>query len=156
MAELLLSNGGVAIVDPWDYEWAQWIRWHHDVNGYAKAHPNLYLHRAIVNAPAGTQVDHANRNRLDDRRDNLRFCSRGENMYNAGSRGGSSRYKGVYLKSKRNWVRWAIKMRINGKDIHLGCFKDELSAAKAYDEAALVYHGAFAKLNCPIEEKKDG
>jgi hypothetical protein len=45
--------------------------------------------------------------------------------------------------------RWRARIRVNGKRISLGLFKDEIEAAKAYDRAARKYHGEFASLNFP-------
>lgn len=90
-------------------------------------------------------VDHINGDKLDNRRANLRLCTNAENLRNGKSRGGSSQYKGVCLhKQNKNWIATIMK---DGKAKHIGCFDDELSAAKAYDKAAISMHGAFARLN---------
>jgi hypothetical protein len=59
----------------------------------------------------------------------------------------SSRYKGVC------WVRgrWRAMIRVNGRNLFLGLFGDEETAARIYDEAARKYYGEFACPNFPVE-----
>jgi hypothetical protein len=56
-----------------------------------------------------------------------------------------SRYRGVSFSKRKG--KWFATIRHNGKKIWLGYFDDELSAARAYDEAAKKHHGEFARLN---------
>lgn len=104
------------------------------------------LHRAITSCPSDKVVDHINGNTLDNRKCNLRVCTNAENLRNSrGKRNSTSKYKGVsYDKEKK---RWASRICINSKEIKLGKFKSEIDAAKKYNEAAIIYHGEFAKLN---------
>jgi len=108
------------------------------------------MHRAIMNPPDGTVVDHINRNSLNNRRCNLRICTQKENLRNGRpSRRSTSRFKGVYFdKQTRKWI---AKIGYNGKTIHLGSFEDEVEAAKAYDRKAYELFGDFAYLNFPEE-----
>ena len=59
----------------------------------------------------------------------------------------SSGYKGVYPKRKR----WSAKIHVNGKNVNIGCFATKEEAARAYDAAALLYHGSDTHLNFPSE-----
>ena len=108
------------------------------------------MHRAIMNPPDGTVVDHINRNSLNNRRCNLRICTQKENLRNGRpSRRSTSRFKGVYFdKQTRKWI---AKIGYNGKTIHLGSFEDEVEAAKAYDRKAYELFKDFAYLNFPQE-----
>jgi hypothetical protein len=63
----------------------------------------------------------------------------------------SSRYKGISW-NKRDKV-WAVEIKSDYKRYYLGVFNCELKAAKTYNEAALKYHGKFAKLNIMPKEK---
>ena len=110
-----------------------------------------------MNPPKDKCIDHENQNGLDNRRTNLREASKAENNRNrrkiAGR--GSSIYKGVmWYKDRRKWY---ASIEVNGQKIFLGYFDSEIEAAKAYDEAAKIYHGGFASLNfgssAPMSQK---
>lgn len=94
--------------------------------------------------------DHKDRDIFNNLPDNIRECTRNQNMANRGKckTKKSSIYKGV------SWQmlvgKWKVQIRVNGKLIYLGLFTDELAAAKRYDEAAIKYHGEFAQLNFPV------
>lgn len=105
------------------------------------------IHRRILNAPKGLHIDHIDGDGLNNCKSNLRICTHKENLRNSVSLTGVSKYKGVSPSSKNGWRAYIAPDR---KQIHLGCFKTEEEAALAYNEAALKYFGAFAKLNiCP-------
>ena len=115
------------------------------------------MHREITNAPKGMQVDHINGNTLDNRKENLRVCTRSQNMMNRGKQNNNkSGYKGVsYMKKKdpnyeypKPW-RAQIKCPTNQKVIHLGCYKYPEQAARAYDKKAIELFGEYAQLNFP-------
>lgn len=105
----------------------------------------IYLHRFIMNAPEGLDVDHKDGNGLNCKKSNLRLCTHAENQHNYSktSRKTSSQYKGVHLSSRG----WTSRIKNNGKIIHLGHFKSEREAAIAYDQAALEKFGEFSKFN---------
>jgi hypothetical protein len=79
-----------------DYQRLSIRRWFIRKNGYVQSGHGL-LHRVIMNAPSGLEVDHINRNRLDNRRENLRICTHKENSQNKGT-WGKSGAKYVYYK----------------------------------------------------------
>ncbi len=105
----------------------------------------LYLHREVLDAPAGVPVDHINGDTLDNRKENLRLCSASTNQQNRHAVFGASRYKGVcWHKSCR---KWQAAIKVEGRSIHLGLFADERDAALAYDQAARRDFGDFAHTN---------
>lgn len=110
------------------------------------------MHRLLVGAERGIEVDHKNRDGLDCRRENLRVATRSQNASNSPSIGGTSKYKGV------NWHRargkWAAYIKHNMVRKYLGLFLSEQDAACAYDAAAIRMHGEFAYLNFPHMETK--
>ncbi len=107
----------------------------------------LRLHREIMNAPADLLVDHINSDPLDNRRANLRLATHSQNTCNRQiiEPKGSSRFRGVQFRKRRG--KWVAVTYKDKKMIWIGTFDSEIDAAKAYDEAAIKYHGEFARLN---------
>lgn len=91
-------------------------------------------------------IDHIDRDRLNNRKYNFRFCTNKENVRNAKlSKANTSGYKGVsWQKNRKNW---AAAIRVDNKTIHLGVFKTRIRAAKVYNMAAKKHFGEFANLN---------
>lgn len=115
---------------------------------------SVLLHRFLMDAPAGVQVDHINGDPLDNRRANLRLCTGPENQRNRrANRGGTSRFKCVAATARGK--PWRAVIQVNGVSTILGCFHDEIAAARAYDAAARRLHGSFARLNFPATEAKE-
>lgn len=108
---------------------------------------SIRMHRLIMGLPKNLVVDHINHDTLDNRKENLRVCSFQGNSQNMSkpSHGKSSIYKGVCKSKNRN--RFEAYIHINDKKINLGQFISEIDAAKAYNEAAIKYHGEYACLN---------
>lgn len=119
--------------------------WRTNIGGSRKA----YVHRLITNAPSGLDVDHINRNRSDNRRENLRTCTRSQNLRNGGKRptfsDKSSRFKGVHW--SRVGKKWRAAASVNRQSHYLGLFADEVEAAKAYDAFVSKHFGQFARTN---------
>jgi hypothetical protein len=138
------------IVDIRDYELIRNQKWCVNKIGYAvtwKEGKIQYLHHVILNHSPNHKmvVDHANGNPLDNRRDNLRICTKSQNSANGKSAGKTSNYRGVYFdKSKNKWVARAI---LNGVVRLFKRYKTETEAALAYNMAALALWGKYAKLN---------
>jgi hypothetical protein len=158
-----LTQDKYAIVDAEDYDQLGQYKWYAKKGGntyYAARGVRVYkdgkyvgvkqilMHRVITNAPAGMMVDHRDHNGLNNRRSNLRLCTREQNAQNSRPRRGtSSRYKGVSREKARN--SYIVHIRHNGKRISIGRFKSEIAAAKAYDKKARELFGRFAYLNFP-------
>ena len=159
MKRIKLTRGYWATVDDIDYDYLNQYKWSYagrDNEGYAARSTSITLskgkykgvrylmHRLILNASSGLEVDHINGNRLDNRRSNLRLCTHRENSRNTYRRN-NKRFKGVYYWPRDN--NWRAKITVNRKTIHIGYYDTEEMAAKAYDKAALHHFGEFARLN---------
>ena len=103
------------------------------------------LHTLILGKKEGYVIDHINGDTTDNRKSNLRHCTHVENIRNSKSSGGSSIYKGVSKVSRHK--PWRARLMLDRKEIHLGLFKTEKEAAKAYNEGAIKHFGKFALLN---------
>ncbi len=141
-----------AIVDDEDFPLVSKHKWRLHRDGWAytpwEGHA-IGMHRLIINAPKGIPVDHKNRIKLDNRRENLRFADYAKNSQNRVKskrrKPCSSRFKGVYWKT--DLKIWAAYITANGNRIHLGIHKKQKDAAAAYNRAAIQWFGEFACLN---------
>lgn len=153
MKEIPLTQGKVALVDDCDFERLSRFRWYaacnHGYGWYAVRcvkRKHVYMHCEILNVQRGIRVDHKDGNGLHNWRNNLRPATSAQNMSNRGKQiDNTSGYKGVTWSKDRSV--WIAKIGVNGKSKYLGWFDDTESAARAYNDAALMYHREFAKLN---------
>lgn len=164
MKEILLSEKKrlVALVDDEDYELISSFVWrairpslrsktfyaiNEKMSDYKRS--CIYMHRIILSASDDhVEIDHVNRNGLDNRRLNLRICSHSQNLMNTPLRENkTSKYRGVHWDRERD--KWMTTIRMNGKTISLGRFDSEEDAAMAFDRAAMARCSEFASLNFP-------
>lgn len=155
--------GLFAIIDAEDAERIAGYRWRaergkHTVYAVANvergSRKTVKLHRLILDAPSGVEVDHVNRQGLDCRRQNLRLATHQDNQRNRAKQlGNSSRYKGVgWHKATRSW---RARIKVDNRTEELGGFSDEEAAARAYDRRARVAFGEFAVLNFPCVQPSE-
>jgi hypothetical protein len=149
MKEILMNKETIrAQVDDDDYEWLS--RFHWRFNGRYVVCESLYLHRMILGvATHKVKVDHADRDTLNNQKDNLRKCNTRLNLGNSRktSKACSSRFKGVC----RDGKKWQAYIRHRGKMRKLGYFSCEEDAARAYDKAAREVFGQFVRPNFPLD-----
>lgn len=165
-----LTKGKVSILDVEDYEDQNKYNWYAQAiskDGLYYAcrrgerpkdggkRPIFYMHKEIMKVGKGVQVDHINRNSLDNRKENLRICSHEQNQHNRRKfRNNTSGYIGVTV--NKNSFSARICQVINGKStvLYLGSYKTIEEAAEAYDTKALELRGEFAVTNKTILNSK--
>ncbi len=146
MIKLQIKSYTVLIDDEDETRVTKW-KWQINHNGYAcrnhwnpetKKYEKMYMQRYIMGTPKGLDTDHINRNKLDNRKVNLRVATRSENNFNSGlSSANTSGYKGVH------WFKpaklWRAYITIDGKRIELGYSKVKEEAIKLRQEAEKKY-----------------
>ena len=106
----------------------------------------VYMHRQLVGARSGEQVDHRDGDGLNNRRANLRGCNQSQNFANRVVLPVKvSPYRGVY--PARNGRGWRAQAKARGHTVHLGTFTTPEAAARAYDCFAVQTWGEFARPN---------
>lgn len=144
IAYIPLSNGGLAVVDLDDVPTLLGVGWYRHPGGYASGRiggRTRYMHRVLFGEP-GFSIDHADRDKLNNRRSNLRAVTRSQNQYNMSvHRDNKSGFKGVCWNKKDKAWRSVCNRK------HLGSFDDKYDAATAYNFAAAELHGEFAVYN---------
>ena len=151
MKQIPLTQGKFVTVDDEDFEYLNQWKWRYD-NGYAVRtssklfkRTTILMHRVIMNPPHGMFIDHINPSEtLNNRRSNLRICTNKENVRNMKTpKTNTTGYKGVSTSGSK----WRASIRVDDKRIYLGTFSTSEDAAKAYDNAALLYYGEYAQTN---------
>jgi len=146
------GKGLVTIIDKEDYKRLKKISSGKIfiINGYAAIkyrNISYRLHRFIINTPDNMITDHINRNKLDNRKSNLRVCDKYQNQQHKKNKKVRSGYKGVYIRKKGGKIYYLAVIVAYGKSHYLGSFNTPLKAAKAYNRGAKKYHKEFALLN---------
>lgn len=158
MREIILTQGKVALVDDADYEYLNQWKWHAHkrgntfyavrkaprVNGKQSA---IQMHQMIIGNGIDS-IDHRDGNGLNNTRANLRLATHQQNMFNKRiHKDNTSGLKGVSWHKPSD--KWQAQIGVGGKQKYLGSFATPEEAGRAYDAAALEYHGEFAYLNIP-------
>ena len=153
--QIKLSNGKITFVDQEDFERLSKYKWYCLNNNYAAT--TIYLnkdktkvllmHRFLMDNPRNKIVDHANMNTLDNRKVNLRVCTKAQNQANHKlNKLNTSGYNGVTWNKRRNM--WQSQISIKNENKVIGNFFGKEEAALAFNFAAIQYRGKFSRLNC--------
>lgn len=149
-----MKNDKKALISPEDYDFLSGSTWHVSNSGYACREitdgSKQMMHRVVAERshgeiPEGMQVDHINKDRLDNRRENLRFATNSQNQANGTSRVTKSGFRGV--RASESGMRWKAVITLNQEAQHLGYFDTPEEAALAYNDKAQELFGEFATLN---------
>jgi hypothetical protein len=160
--EVELSNGLIATIDAADAAPVAPFRWYCSVSGsgktfYAAARiradgkqTTLYMHRLITGCQRGDgkDVDHKDGNGLNNRKNNLRVCTRQQNQCNRDSTNPTG-FRGVALMKGGRVKPWVAGLKYRGRRLVFGYYATAEEAARAYDDAAKRLNGEFARLNFP-------
>jgi len=151
-----LTQGKFAKVDDEDFVRVSQFKWAADetrsklglwyavrIDYSSGTRKNIRLHNFIMGM---LKIDHKNGDGLDCQKHNLRPATQRQNLQNARKRENTtSRFKGVSKHTSCN--RWAAWINIEGRGVYLGIYKLEEDAAIAYNGAAKLFFGEFARLN---------
>lgn len=157
MKNITLDEKCSAIVDDDDFERLSKIKWYFGQNRVRRTiesegyRGTQFMHSVVMGEELkkGFVIDHINGNTLDNRKENLRICTFGQNQMNRFCKKNkkTSRYKGVFSESRTKAITWRARIVCNKKAVHLGTFKTEIEAAGEYNNAAKRLFGEYARLN---------
>jgi len=161
MKEIPLTRGKVALVDDEDFDRINAFKWYalYDLksgNWYAERRlrirgsdkrETVRMHRVIMKSPRRDfDVDHKDRNGLNNQKGNLRICTRTLNLGNQKLRKSSlTGFKGVSYSNK--YKKFQAKIKFNRKAFFLGYFHTPQEAAVVYNKKAIELFGEFARIN---------
>jgi hypothetical protein len=127
--EGMLQCGYTFLIDLEDYAIVSKYNWYKDGDGYLRNRNLGYMHRFLMETPEGKQTDHINRNKHDNRKENLRHVTQSENQVNKPHKSG----KGI--QKNHNCNTWTAQININKQRHYLGSFKTYAEALEARLEA---------------------
>jgi AP2 domain-containing protein/HNH endonuclease len=155
--QIALTQGKVALVDDDMFEYLNQWKWFISKEGYTyyavrsgkrPIRKQIRMHRVIINAPDGVEVDHRDGDGLNNQRYNLRIATRSQNQANQPlGRNSTSGYKGVSW--HKGTGKWRATIFVSGRQIALGLYDQAEDAARAYDLAAIEHFGPYARTNLP-------
>ena len=152
MRGIELFNGGVALVDDCDFVMLSKYDWYLSPQGYAQRSESpiihkgrfVLMHQVVFGRKKGMQIDHIDKNKLNNQKSNLRWVTRSQNAQNRLKKENlTSKYIGVHSLGDK----WVAQIGENGKTIYLGTYKHECIAALAYNKAARKIYGENAMIN---------
>lgn len=152
MIKITIADGNEIMIDDEDVSLIEKYRWRIDSQGYVFSqdynNSTVRLHRVLKKVTdSRDDVDHKDKNKRNNTKDNLRVCSHQQNCFNSVSKmkKPTSLYKGVsWNKTNKNWL---CQITVNYRNYHLLCSKSEIEAAYGYNVAVTLVAGEYALLN---------
>ena len=149
VVKVRLAAGEWFIINIEDYNKIKPFRWCKDGRGYVMVRVDgavIKLHRFLLGATNGYEVDHIDLNPLNNVRSNLRLATRQQNSFNIPARkSNSTGFLGVSYDKRTQ--QYTASLMCDGKSYWGGRHATAIEAAKARDELASRFHGEFACLN---------
>lgn len=155
MKKIALTNrdDAFALVDDDTFEYLSQWKWRANKLGYPcrftdykqggkRIYKCIFMHRVVNNTPDGLFTDHINRNKLDNRKENLRNATNSQNQSNRRFIGKFG-FKGVHASREK----YRARIKDGNKLLNLGTFTTAEEAARAFDKKAKELHGEFAFTN---------
>lgn len=159
-----LTQGYEAIVNESDYPQVSQFSWHAEINkrglktdvyaarwivGLNGKRRRMRMHVELMGYKQGMEVDHRDRNGLNNCRSNLRFATHADNSRNASIRqDNTSGFKGVTFEPyTRGSKKWKSTIQYDKRRITIGRYLTAKDAAMAYNDKAMRLFGEFACLN---------
>ena len=142
------TKGEEFYFDKEDYQKIKEYAWYLDKDGYvvtkdADTKKMIRMHRLVMNASEGMDIDHRHRKTNDNRKSQLREVTRSQNLMNRGIQKNSiSGVTGVTWYKKNS--KWIAQIYVNEKRIYLGSFTNIEDAIQARLEAEKKYFGGFS------------
>lgn len=157
------NNDKSVEIDDDDYEIVKDYKWYYS-NGYATTtfhrigcsktdknrNVNIRMHQLIMGEPPqeGLILDHKDRNRINNKRSNLRWVTYQQNLFNSSpAKNSKLGLKGI----TREGNKYGVNIKVDGIGYHLGAYSTKKEAAMVYDKAARFHRGEYAYLNFPDE-----
>lgn len=151
-----ISGGAEVKLDSVDVDLVSGFKWSAQKNrgtqyaqstvNHESGRRNIMMHRLIMSAPKGMQVDHINGDGLDNRRSNLRLVTNSQNSYNRGvAKNNVSGFKGVGFHKKSG--KWQARIAVDRKRKHIGLYDTPEQAAEAYEAESKKLHGVYSWAN---------
>jgi hypothetical protein len=149
MKEINITKGKMVLVDDEDYDYLNQWKWFFNgdyaarninINNGKRKRKTYFMHHAILQPPIGMDIDHINRNKLDNRRNNLRICTRSQNRINSKIRTDNKSGKsGVNWRTREH--KWQARICKNGIRYYLGLHDRLEDAINAYDNKFKELYG---------------
>lgn len=172
MKVLRLKKGSEVLMDNEDFSLISQLPWH-IAKGYARTSTKtkkfkrlfphwdgkalgVYMHQLVLGLSIDLDIDHHDGHTLNNQKFNLRLATRSQNIGNSVSNVGTSKYKGVYFSSRKGRAdSWVAEITLHRAKRYLGAFQLEVDAARAYDRAAFLLFGPYARFNFPEDAQRE-